>query len=223
MQEEQKNEVKQPLSVTDFILMLVVALMFDGVLSLIQLIVVVGSVASSVFNVVPAMLFFIWFYLKGISFAKKKNSLSFFGATLIEFIPVLNILPAWTSEVVAMYIMQKKDAILAKAAGLAGGAAGATAAISVAAKATGAKDVSKNLKETSEKLKEKSNEYKSRITPIQQNQAPIVGAEVRPPKQTSDNEPTNVIPFPNKESVPFSNSKQEPDHAEEWTFPKKAA
>ena len=75
MQEEQQEKEKPLLSVKDFILMLVVALFFDGVLALIQLIVVVGSVAASVFNVVPVMLFFIWFLLKGISFAKKKNSL----------------------------------------------------------------------------------------------------------------------------------------------------
>jgi hypothetical protein len=223
MQEEQQEKEKPLLSVKDFILMLVVALFFDGVLALIQLIVVVGSVAASVFNVVPVMLFFIWFLLKGISFAKKKNSLSFFGATLIEFIPVVNALPAWTAEVVTIYIMQKKDAILAKAAGLAGGAAGASSVLSVAAKTVGAKEVGKNLKETSEKLKEKSEEYKSRMTPTQNNQTRPVGGEITTVKANKEYEPNNIVPFPTKEKAPFSNSKKEVPHDKKWIYPNEEA
>ena len=119
---DEKEQKKGDLSKTDFVLMLCVAIFFDVVLAAIQLIPAIGSVAADVFDVIPDMIFGIWFFLKGTT--KKKGFWTSFGiASFIEYIPILNILPAWTAEVIYVYSQQKQDVILAKAAGVVGGAA----------------------------------------------------------------------------------------------------
>jgi len=175
---KEQNEQKPKISKKDFVLMLIVAILFDVILALIQLIPFAGSVAAAVFNVIPFIGFFIWYKLLGLDFKNPKKAFTFLGGSFIEFIPAINILPAWTASIVIMYILQKKDVIFAKAVGLAGGAAGATAIASAGAKMVGAKNLGKNLKGTSEKLREKSNEFKNRITPIESKKNPMVGAEI---------------------------------------------
>lgn len=205
--------------------MLAVALFFDGVLALIQLIPIAGSVAASVFTVIPFMLFFIWYKLQGVNFAKPSKSITFLGGSLIEFIPALNALPGWTAEVVVMYILQKKDVILAKAAGAVGGVAGASAVAGTVAKTVGAKEVGKNLKETSGKLRETEKNIRSNIGPLQNVNSNTVGNEISKPKDQKKNEPDNVIPF-KKESdegftkpTPYSNAKPSQPHNKDWIFP----
>ena len=218
---------KGQISKKDFILMLSVAIFFDIIFGLIQIIPGVGSVAASVFNVIPLMLFFIWYRLLGVDFANPKKSISFFGASIIEIIPGVNILPAWTAEITYMYILQKKDVILAKAAGAVGGAAGATAAVGLAAKAVGSKETAEKLKETSNNLREKEINIRSRITPKEDIQIKKVGNEISGPKQQKTNEPDNIIQFPTQEKgseskiAPFSRSETRENHNKDWIFPNK--
>lgn len=110
-------EKKSKISKIDFAKMLVVAIFFDATLALIQLIPVAGSVMSMVFGVIPLMIFFIWYRLLGISFSNPKKGISFFGASLIELIPIVNILPTWTLEVIWMYVLENKEALLNKVPG----------------------------------------------------------------------------------------------------------
>lgn len=223
MEDKEKNKPK--VSKKDFILMLVVAIFFDVTLAGIQLIPFAGSVAASVFSVIPFMSFFIWYKILDIDFVNPKKAFTFFGCSFIEFIPGLNAFPAWTLSIIIMYILQKKDVILAKAAGVVGGVAGASAVAGKVATAVGAKEVGKSLKETSGKLKEKSEEYKNRITPLQNQTGKVVGGEISKPTQQKSNEPGNVIPFENNKeenfnkTAPFSNAKPSEPHSEDWIFP----
>ncbi|MEI6480378.1 MAG: hypothetical protein WCO12_02540 [bacterium] len=160
-----------------FAKMLAVAIFFDVSLGAIQLIPVAGSIMASVFNVVPLTVFFIWYKIEGTSFSNPKKAISFFGASLIEFIPLVNALPAWSAEITYMYILDKKDVILEKAAGAAGGVAGgASVAGKVARFVPGGKNLSKNLQETSEKAKKLQNQIKTQQPP-QQN--PSISNEIK--------------------------------------------
>ena len=174
---EQKPAEKPKISKTDFFKMLAVAIFFDATLAVIQLIPVAGSVAAMVFNVIPLMLFFIWYLLLGISFSNPKKGLSFFGASLVEFIPIINILPTWTMEVCYMYFLENSAKILGKLAGMTGSAAGLSSFGSKALKMLGAKNVANNLEGVSKNLKE----TQSNLTNQAQNPRAKVGGEVRPP------------------------------------------
>jgi hypothetical protein len=237
---DEESQKKPKISKTDFVLMLVVAIFFDIVLALIQLIIIVGSVSAEVFNVVPLMLFFIWYTLKGISFANKKNSLTFFGCALIEFIPIINALPAWTAEVVLMYIFQKKDVLLAKAVGMVGGVAGITGSASAVVKTVGAKNIGRSLEQTSTNLRETEKNIRSNFSQLKDSQTPTVGNEVKRVSQfpvKKDEIPTNISRFPisrkefgqrtkftdnNQEETPTNitelTTASETSHNEDWIF-----
>ena len=175
-----------------FAKMLAVAIFFDVSLGAIQLIPVAGSIMASVFNVVPLTVFYIWYKIEGTSFSNPKKAISFFGASLIEFIPLVNALPAWSAEITYMYILDKKDVILEKAAGAAGGiAGGASVAGKVARFVPGGENISKNLKETSEKAKNIQNQIKTRQTP---KQNPSISNEIKksPAPLQPDNNPNQI-------------------------------
>jgi hypothetical protein len=199
---QEQNNNKPQISKKDFIYMLVVAIFFDLVLALIQLIPIAGSVAASVFNVIPLMGFFIWYKLLGLNFANPKKAFTFFGCSFIEFIPPINILPAWTASIVIMYILQKKDIILSKLSGVVGGAAGVTAMAGTGAKMLGARNLGKSLEQTAESLKGKSQNMRNSMTP----NARMVGNEIRKPSQQKSNEPNNIVGFPQKEKAEGDNT-----------------
>ncbi len=176
-QQPQPESPKPKITKMLFAKMLAVAIFFDVTLGAIQLIPVAGSIMASVFNIVPLTVFFIWYKIEGISFSNPKKAISFFGASLIEFIPLVNALPAWSAEITYMYILDKKDVILEKAAGVAGGVAGgASAAGNVARFVPGGKNLSKNLKETSEKARSIQNQIKTQQIP---KQNPSISNEIK--------------------------------------------
>lgn len=226
-QEKPKEGVK--ISKKDFVLMLAVAIFFDVTLGLIQLIPIAGSVAASVFNAIPFTGFFIWYQLLGLDFKKPKRALTFFGCSIVEFIPALNALPGWTFEVVVMYIMQKKDFILAKAAGVVGGVAGATAIAGTGAKMIGAKNLGNNLQATAEKLKETKENIRGNISPLQNVKTQTVGNEVRSPIAQNKDVPNNIISMPSSVNKNVNNISQLPSqnndipHNEDWVFPRDKA
>lgn len=154
MPQEEQTQQKPRITKVTFFLMLSCAILFDLAMGLIQLIPVAGSVIATVFNVVPLLGFFIWYKILGISFANPKRSLSFFGASLIEFIPVLNALPTWTAEVIYMYTLENADKILAVAGSVTGNAAAVSSvagnALKFVPKAQGA---SQALQKTSQSLR----------------------------------------------------------------------
>lgn len=78
-------------------LMIGTAIAYDLANAGINLIPIAGTIAASFISVFAGMHFWLWFKLHGVSFSKNPSrALSFFGCELIEFIPVLNVLPATT-------------------------------------------------------------------------------------------------------------------------------
>ena len=51
--------------------------------------------------------FYVWFKMRGMSFMKPKRLLTFGGASLIEIIPWLSALPAWTAAIVVLALDSK--------------------------------------------------------------------------------------------------------------------
>lgn len=80
--------------------MIIVAIFIDIVLALLNLIPVLGWVLIWIINVPVWLMFFIWFRIKGIHFRSAKRVLTMSGGFLLEMIPILNVLPAWTLMVV---------------------------------------------------------------------------------------------------------------------------
>ena len=92
-QSESQNKEKG-LKVTTVWLMISVALFFDALQALLTL-VFLGWLAG----LFATLTFWLWFRMHGISFMKPKRLAVFGGSALIEVIPFLSILPAWTLAV----------------------------------------------------------------------------------------------------------------------------
>ncbi|MFA5736677.1 MAG: hypothetical protein WC893_00730 [Candidatus Paceibacterota bacterium] len=84
--------------------MVIVALIYDGLQALIDLISVgtIGWLVNPFINFWSFLTFWFWFKLKGLSFAKPNKALTMGGSFLLEFFPVINSLPAWTSSVIIL-------------------------------------------------------------------------------------------------------------------------
>ncbi|OHB05806.1 MAG: hypothetical protein A3B16_00430 [Candidatus Zambryskibacteria bacterium RIFCSPLOWO2_01_FULL_45_43] len=63
------------------------------------------------------MTFFVWFKIRGMSFMKPKRLLTFGGASLIEIIPWLSALPAWTAAIVILALDSKVKKVVAQVPG----------------------------------------------------------------------------------------------------------
>jgi hypothetical protein len=74
--------------------MIVVAVFFD-ILQWALVFILMGWLAG----LFAFLTFYVWFKSYGISFMKPKKALALFGGGLIEVIPVLSALPAWTVAV----------------------------------------------------------------------------------------------------------------------------
>jgi hypothetical protein len=223
--DKNSKDTKPKISKKDFALLLFVAIFFDVVLSAIQLIPFVGSVASMVFNVIPLTLFYIFYSQLGISFSNPKKAISFWGAGIIEFIPIVNIIPAWTAEVIFMYVLQRKEEILAKAVGVVGNVAGTAEMTGKVANKFGNKKMGDTFTKASSDLKELQKKLKTETNQTQTPQNQIVGNEILKTNQQNTGDLENIVPFPTKEEKntkeisPFSNSTKEEPHNKDWIFP----
>lgn len=81
------------------ILMLCVALLYDGGQFIFNFIPVAGNLFTIIIDVFAWLTFFVWFKIKGVNFASPKRLMTLCGAGLLELVPVLNDLPAWTGAV----------------------------------------------------------------------------------------------------------------------------
>lgn len=84
--------------------MVSVALFYDVFQALIQLIPFLGQILSSLIGVFAFLTFYLWFKMRGLNFATPKRAGLLGGGFLIELIPILNILPAWTLAVILLAI-----------------------------------------------------------------------------------------------------------------------
>lgn len=93
-----KENAESKISESQKWLMLGTAIFFDFI-SLINLLPIIGWVLGWIVWLCAFMTFWLWFMMCGVKFSKPKNLFSFGGGSIIEFIPGLNVLPAWTATV----------------------------------------------------------------------------------------------------------------------------
>ncbi len=88
-------------------LMLGVAIFFDIVIALINLIPAVGQALSFFAGIFAFMTFWLWFKMNGMKFSSPKKAGAMIGGSIIEIIPVLNALPAWTATILYLTRIEK--------------------------------------------------------------------------------------------------------------------
>ena len=94
--------MEKGLKKTTVVLMIVVAIFFDVLQWLFTFIFMGWAV-----GIVAGFTFWLWFKFHGISFMQPKRFMAFAGSTLIEIIPFLSALPAWTLAVSYLAISSK--------------------------------------------------------------------------------------------------------------------
>ena len=147
------KEQKSKISKATFYEMLAVAILFD----LVSLIPILGTIS----DIGALLIFYIWYKIKGVSFSNPKRGASLILTAIIEAIPIIDMIPTWTFEVIYMYTLENKEVLLAKVAGAAGGVAGVSSVAGGALKLAGAKDAGNKLKETSQKARDLQNQIKT--------------------------------------------------------------
>jgi len=111
---------------TTAILMIGTALFFDLLQAVLGWIPVVGNILADAMSMFIFLTFLLWFWMNGIKMITPKRLTSLVGGGVIEMIPYLNLLPAWTLVVVYLIGTTKikelasKHPTLAKGAILAG-------------------------------------------------------------------------------------------------------
>lgn len=93
--ENEEQEIKKVTAA----FMIMVALIFDAIQALINLIPIIGQVLSFFVSVFSFLTFYVWFKMNNVSFSNSKRALKFGGGMILEAIPVLNALPALTLSV----------------------------------------------------------------------------------------------------------------------------
>lgn len=93
-------------------LLLATALLVDTFQTMLGL-VIVGALFSPLITVLAWLSYFVWYKLLDIGFMDRgvQKLFIFFGAGLLEMIPYINIIPAWTTSVILMiFIVKHEDA-----------------------------------------------------------------------------------------------------------------
>lgn len=102
----------------------------DVGIDLFHFIPVVGNVfaivATTALSIFAWLTFYTWFKIKGVNFSSPKRALAFNGGFLIELIPVLNALPAWTAAVLIIIGSMRVEEKLAEISPMAAKMAQAT-------------------------------------------------------------------------------------------------
>ncbi|MEI6843280.1 MAG: hypothetical protein WCK48_02125 [bacterium] len=125
---EEKEEKKDEISFVQTVFMVTVAIIFDVVQALIELIPILGQIISIFIDIAAFFTFYLWFKMNGMNFSDPKKAGIMGGGFLIELIPILNALPAWTLAVVLLIGTTKaKELVAQNIPGGAGGALGAVA------------------------------------------------------------------------------------------------
>jgi len=97
-QQTEEDEPKNSLPKGTIALMISTALFFDAI-QVILLFFAVGVVLNTFINIFAGLTFFLWFMMHGISFLSPKRLAGIGGGFIVELIPILNSLPAWTGAV----------------------------------------------------------------------------------------------------------------------------
>ncbi len=111
---------------TTAFLIIFTALCFDGGQAILGWVPIVGNILADFLSIFAFFTFSLWFYMYGIEMLTPKRLMSMIGGGVIEMIPYLNLLPAWTMVVVYLIGTTKiqelanKHPTLAKGAIIAG-------------------------------------------------------------------------------------------------------
>lgn len=105
-------EKEKKLSNTTIGFMIATALFFDGFQLLINLIPILGQILSVIVGFFAFLTFYFWGEIKGFKFNTPKRGSLLGGGFIIEAIPFLNILPAWTLAVILLVLDQKRKDII---------------------------------------------------------------------------------------------------------------
>ncbi len=96
------------------ILMVSTALCFDGVQALFTCI-IIGPAINWLIGIFAWLTFWLWFNLNGVKFVKSpKNFFTLNIAGLCEIIPFVATLPAWTTSVIILVMMNKIEVATTK-------------------------------------------------------------------------------------------------------------
>ena len=104
MDEENQDEKKHAISTFSFIIMLGVAAIGDAISFGLALIIIDGGILNDIFVFSMGAGIWLWTFFKGMGF---RGALAGGAAMVIEFIPVLNALPTFTAEIVALFIYSR--------------------------------------------------------------------------------------------------------------------
>lgn len=111
---EKRNRVKK----SDVMLMVGVALLFDGIQALFLLIPLLGWILSSLLSIFAWLTFYLWSSIKGWGLSDSaKQFLVQWAIPFVEVIPVLNALPTWTLKVVLQISFLKAEDAIYNASG----------------------------------------------------------------------------------------------------------
>lgn len=97
---------EQYLDKTTFFLMLGTAILLDCITWI--------PILGTVVNIVATLGFWFWFRIHGIKFNKNRVT-TFAIGSIIEIIPFLQILPAWTATIIVMYFQSKLPPVVQSA------------------------------------------------------------------------------------------------------------
>ncbi|MEY4602310.1 MAG: hypothetical protein RL292_251 [Candidatus Parcubacteria bacterium] len=97
-EKEESEKPKSSLPKGTIVLMLVTAGIIDAVQAFLLLF-AIGAVLNTFISIFMVFVFFLWFMMHGVSFVSPKRLMGMGGGFLVELIPVLDALPAWTGAV----------------------------------------------------------------------------------------------------------------------------
>jgi hypothetical protein len=107
----QQEPPKERIDKTKGVLMTSIGFGLDSLQASIGIVPILGFIVSPIISLFIWFFFWTWFKLNGVSIGDSVERIAvMFGGFLVEMIPVLNILPAWTLTVfLTVLIVQRAD------------------------------------------------------------------------------------------------------------------
>ncbi len=99
----------QRISAITATLLVWLALFFDGSQFLLNLVPILGNFLSMVFGFFAWLSFYVWLKTKGVQFSGIKKGGTLIGAAIIELVPVVNAIPAWTFAILILIAVTKAE------------------------------------------------------------------------------------------------------------------
>ncbi|MFZ3020025.1 MAG: hypothetical protein WA051_00700 [Minisyncoccia bacterium] len=96
----------QKISKTTSVFLVSTALFFDFLQLILQPIAFLGQALAMGVDIFAFLTFGLWFLLIGVSFVRPSRLIGIVGTFLIELIPILDALPAWTFYIFIMIILE---------------------------------------------------------------------------------------------------------------------